>query len=543
METKKYVSLNNLTNFLDNLKNIFTTRSEVVDIVSTAMGTKPDNILRTSMFSGVYPSSVESITWFDSSDIKSEYLITSADMLAEFAFLVNQGYTFTNCLFKLDVDIIWNPYLFNMDTTTGIATYNNKPIDESNMPYFWIPIGERWATAVSNPDTTDRNVFDGNFDGQGHSISGLYLDDTYFMGGLFSCFKGNYIKNLSIVNSYLKTAGYSGSFAGFIDNDNEENGDIELKNLYTSAYLCIANTGSNAYNIRSAGIAGMMRNIGDITVNKCWFDGIMFMGGTHSTTHYAGGLFGVICKDAELNETVLFENCLMTGSIYKGEDKAPRYIGGIVGDFYCSLDTVMNNCLVDFRNTNVFSDNPIGIGAIVGYLENAAAFEDKGYNVLNTSNCYYVSIEGFTSSKVSMPMRIAPYGIVNGKTYTGEVSANGYTETAEIATQIADITKANLDSTIFKLDQYQGASLVGLRNVNDISPTPVIMIEKVGISTDGDVYRAVHEDGTTESIILEYGGLVGLDGKDGYTPIRGVDYWTEADKTEIINAVLEALST
>lgn len=28
-------------------------------------------------------------------------------------------------------------------------------------------------------------------------------------------------------------------------------------------------------------------------------------------------------------------------------------------------------------------------------------------------------------------------------------------------------------------------------------------------------------------------GLQGIPGKDGYTPIKGVDYWTESDKLEI----------
>ena len=30
-------------------------------------------------------------------------------------------------------------------------------------------------------------------------------------------------------------------------------------------------------------------------------------------------------------------------------------------------------------------------------------------------------------------------------------------------------------------------------------------------------------------------------GKDGYTPVRGTDYWTEADQAQIVSDVLEAL--
>lgn len=33
----------------------------------------------------------------------------------------------------------------------------------------------------------------------------------------------------------------------------------------------------------------------------------------------------------------------------------------------------------------------------------------------------------------------------------------------------------------------------------------------------------------------------GSDGAPGYTPVKGVDYFTESDKTELVNAVLAAL--
>ena len=36
-------------------------------------------------------------------------------------------------------------------------------------------------------------------------------------------------------------------------------------------------------------------------------------------------------------------------------------------------------------------------------------------------------------------------------------------------------------------------------------------------------------------------GATGPAGKDGYSPVRGKDYWTEADKAEIVSAVLAAL--
>ena len=39
-----------------------------------------------------------------------------------------------------------------------------------------------------------------------------------------------------------------------------------------------------------------------------------------------------------------------------------------------------------------------------------------------------------------------------------------------------------------------------------------------------------------------YDGEDGTAGADGYTPVKGTDYWTEADKAEIVNEVLSSLT-
>ena len=41
----------------------------------------------------------------------------------------------------------------------------------------------------------------------------------------------------------------------------------------------------------------------------------------------------------------------------------------------------------------------------------------------------------------------------------------------------------------------------------------------------------------------ESGEFDGEDGEDGKTPVKGTDYYTEADKTEMVNRVLSALPT
>ena len=53
------------------------------------------------------------------------------------------------------------------------------------------------------------------------------------------------------------------------------------------------------------------------------------------------------------------------------------------------------------------------------------------------------------------------------------------------------------------------------------------------------------QDGYTPQKGVDYfdgqDGADGKDGADGHTPVKGTDYWTESDKTEMVNDVLAAL--
>lgn len=56
------------------------------------------------------------------------------------------------------------------------------------------------------------------------------------------------------------------------------------------------------------------------------------------------------------------------------------------------------------------------------------------------------------------------------------------------------------------------------------------------------IMGAPGKDGKTPVKGVDYtDGKDGKDGKDGYTPVKGTDYWTEDEKTEIINEVIAAL--
>lgn len=93
-------------------------------------------------------------------------------------------------------------------------------------------------------------------------------------------------------------------------------------------------------------------------------------------------------------------------------------------------------------------------------------------------------------------------------------------------------------------DGKDGAN--GTNGIDGISPS--VIIEQ---NSDGALISVTDAQGTTTTQI--YNGSNGLNGQDGeqgpqgekgadgYTPIKGVDYYTEAEKEEMINAVLSAL--
>lgn len=68
----------------------------------------------------------------------------------------------------------------------------------------------------------------------------------------------------------------------------------------------------------------------------------------------------------------------------------------------------------------------------------------------------------------------------------------------------------------------------------------VVSIERTagnGAQGTTDTYTITYTDGTTDYLTV----YNGKDGADGYTPVKGVDYFTDADKTDFVNAVLAAL--
>ena len=145
-----------------------------------------------------------------SQDGDGYYLIGSAAELYGFAGLVNNGNATANA--KLTADIIVNENVLDAygDANTGDFVQ-------------WISIG--------NDD--QNTTYSGTFDGQGHTISGLYVSGESHRVGLIGKVNGSAtIKNLGIVDSYFNS---SGNFLGSIVGDVNLQSSVTLANVYSTS--------------------------------------------------------------------------------------------------------------------------------------------------------------------------------------------------------------------------------------------------------------------------------------------------------------------
>ena len=142
-----------------------------------------------------------------SQDGDGNYLIGNAAELYGFADLVNNGNKTANA--KLTADIVVNENVLDANGEANTGDFVQ-----------WTLIG---------------NVFySGTFDGQGHTISGLYVSGSSGRVGLIGRVSGSAtIKNLGIVDSYFNSSGnFLGSIVGYVV---DRQSSVTLANVYSTS--------------------------------------------------------------------------------------------------------------------------------------------------------------------------------------------------------------------------------------------------------------------------------------------------------------------
>lgn len=335
------------------------------------------------------------------------YQIASAENLYGFARLMNDtanglAQDPETCA-KLTSDIVINDNVLKNDT-----------LDDSRTDFIpWEPI----------------EIFSGSFDGQGHSISGLYYDDsrvyseTSIPAGLFRKISPAdtsklpsprpSVKNLGIVDSYFNARGIVGAITG-------EATYLEISRCY--------NKGIAIGGFYTGGLVGW--GIG-ISISESYNEGFVYARDSYyaysQTQLYAGGIIGMIyTKDNYIK------------NVYNaGPTKAYKAAGGLIGR-------------VAMEGTRLFLNNSFNVGTINnGYSGDLIANQIKTTYV-ETSSTFNIrskatdtdslrTAEDFASGLIALVLQNSPDGNVWGQnvgtdthpTLTGQIK--GYSGNAKIS--------------------------------------------------------------------------------------------------------------
>lgn len=238
--------------------------------------------------------------------------ISTAAELASFRDRVNTGMTYEGLTVKLTANI-------------DLSTQGN-----------WNPIGNRYVLNGGTPvDTTKdngaayRKAFKGTFDGQGHTISGLFINsaDTSYKGvkmndsdstyaALFGYVDKATVKNFT-VNGFVSGCDVAGVIGILGDNCTV---DSVVSNVTVGG-----KTGENEEQSARGKVGGIvnMTKGNNSKITNCTNNGTISNGlNKDGDGDYAGGIIALI-----QNKKITIENCKNTGDV----TSAGNTVGGIVG--------------------------------------------------------------------------------------------------------------------------------------------------------------------------------------------------------------------
>ena len=321
-------------------------------------------------------------SWYN--ETSTEFEISTTEQLAGLAKLVNNGNNFSGKTISLTADILLN------DTSEWEDWENSAPNNT------WTPIGSDWKIE-----------FSGTFDGQGHTVSGIYINSENDCQGLFGYSSGT-IKNVGITESYIKGNSDVGGVCG-------ENDEGTISNCY--------NTGTVSGTWKYASVGGVCGNNSG-TISNC------YNSGTVNGNSYVGGVCG-------RNYSGTISDCYNSGNVSGSE-----YIGGV-----CGSGTTISYCY----NTGTVSGSEYiggvcGSGTTISYCYNSGPINGTGED----SKVGGVCGSGATISYCHNT------GTVSGSEYIGGVCGSGTT-----------ISYCHNTGTISGSNQYIGG--VCGRNLGTIS--------------------------------------------------------------------------
>lgn len=295
------------------------------------------------------------ISWY--TDTETTFTLKTAAELAGLAKLVNEGVDNSGPV-----------------TFSGVTITLGAAIDLSGKD--WTPIGN-----------SDNTKFQGTFDGNGHTVSGLRVniisiqDKTSVYAGLFGYVgdkrTSGTVKNLNVIGeinaSTVTSYSYTGGVVGYL-----KSGTVE--NCTYAGEVTGAMTEMNASNsaVFVGGVVGYVDSNGKVTgcLNSGTVSGIALLS-------RAGGVVGYT------NGGVTVENCGNTGPVKLTSDN-PNASGGatVGGGIVGENEGAVKNC---------FSTGEV-TGTVTGLIYGLKIGGIAGRNYNSVTNCYFLQDTGTNES-------------------------------------------------------------------------------------------------------------------------------------------------
>ena len=223
-----------------------------------------------------------------------------------------------SCYVKLTNDIVLNDGTFDKS-----GAFTKRGATTTSQPNEWLPMG----------------VASWYIDGNGHSISGMYINRNDELVGLISKIEnGGYIRDLTIKDSYVTSSqapksykGYIGVFIGrsygtSFTNCAGENNIAVTNNCYLTGGIVGWSYGGDSFNVvhasgsiqGSGALAGIAGRANGATFKNCWNE--MDIDNAKPSVVQSGGI-------AAMADSSEFYNCANLGYLHGGSR-----IGGIAGE-------------------------------------------------------------------------------------------------------------------------------------------------------------------------------------------------------------------
>ncbi len=279
---------------------------------------------------------------------EAPYLIQSETDLAFLSWTIYTGNAYNNH--------VSSSYYYS-----DIYFKQTKNLDLS--AYYWQPIGIAYTRDVRYAS----RYFSGNYDGDGHTVSGIFTPagtgDGYSYQGLFghvldlSSTNKATIQNIGVIDSFIQGEYHIGGVVGWAYS-------VTITNCYNTG--SVSGTGGSVGGVVGSGSVTNCYNTGAVSGTGSSVGGVVGSGSatncynTGSVSGTRSSVGGVVGSVYDVGSTIT--NCYNTGSV----SGTGNYVGGVVGSAGGTKNSTITNCY----NTGSVSGSRY-VGGVVGRASSA----------------------------------------------------------------------------------------------------------------------------------------------------------------------------